>query len=72
MTISRLEDACARCEERAEVAEKTAEEKVRPTAADSLYLVCVSRLFVTQGCVAIKTGAVVSVRLRRDLSSDSL
>lgn len=29
VTIARLEESCARCEERAEVAEKTAEEKVQ-------------------------------------------
>lgn len=30
VTICRLEEECARCEERARMAEKTAEEKVKP------------------------------------------
>lgn len=30
VTIRRLEEDCARCEERAQVAEKTAEQKARP------------------------------------------
>lgn len=31
VTIARLEESCARCEERAEMAEKTAEKKVQHT-----------------------------------------